>query len=167
MRVSLLPEMVSASRLLRSRKMKLLSRRSLFSASDKLRRRRRPRNAFIDTRLMLDQARLSDVRVLRPSKARLPTRLKLLPWRSNSLTCADKSFVVREWLLVECKLRRGDWNCRTGKCRTGKWRTNLQGWKMQDWKLTDKNYRGWKMTETVLKDSWRPCTCIMAHVRLN
>jgi len=43
--------------------------------------------------------------------------------------------------------------CRAGKCRTGKLRTNLQVWKMQDWKLTDKNYPGWKMTDTVLKDS--------------
>ena len=25
---------------------------------------------------------------------------------------------------------------------------------MQDWKLTDKNYRGWKMTDIVLKDSY-------------
>jgi len=29
----------------------------------------------------------------------------------------------------------------------------LQDRKMQDWKLTDKNYRGWKMTDIVLKDS--------------
>jgi len=25
--------------------------------------------------------------------------------------------------------------------------------KMQDWKLTDNNYMGWKMTDTLMKDS--------------
>jgi len=45
-------------------------------------------------------------------------------------------------------------------------RLKLQDRKMQHWKMTDKNYRGWKMTDIVLNDSWRPCACIMAHVRL-
>jgi len=87
MRVSLLPARLSVSRLRRSRKMKLWSRRSLFSARERWRSRRRLRNAFVDTRLMFDHARSRDSSVLTPSNARLPTRLKLLPWRSNSKTC--------------------------------------------------------------------------------
>ena len=48
----------------------------------------------------------------------------------------------------------------------------MQDRKMQDWKLTDKNYRGWKMTDTVLKDSLvaararGPCTFELIQLRV-
>jgi len=75
-------------------------------------------------------------------------------WEDTSSTCEDmmrsqtlslinthNSIQFNSIILktLNCTMRGGDWNCRTGNCRIGKWRTKVQGWKMQDWKMKDKS----------------------------
>ena len=44
--------------------------------------------------------------------------------------------------------------------------TEIAGQENAGLEIDGQKLQGWIMTDIVLNDSWRPCACIMAHVRL-